>query len=63
METPPKSGAEIVDDFFQSINGREDLHKGVIDVLCKLKTSGKLTPLQISNALEQLRETELNDPN
>jgi hypothetical protein len=59
MVPKAKSGAEIVDEFFQSLKDRKDLHRGVLDILLELHKEGKLTPTQISNALEALRKKEL----
>jgi hypothetical protein len=60
MDSTAKSGPEIVDEFFLSLKGREDLNAGVVSVLLELREAGKFTPTHISNALEQLRKRELN---
>ena len=55
-----KSGTEIVADFFKGLPERTDLDKNVTQTLCSLHAEGKLTPIQISNALEKLREEMMN---
>ena len=63
MENNSTTGEELIKTFFDQLAERTDLDKAVIDTLCRLQAEGKLTPVQISNSLEQLRKEVLNGNN
>jgi hypothetical protein len=58
-----KSGSEIVDTFFENLSPSDKLNKEVVDALKKLQKAGKLTPTNISNALDTIRNEAPHDVN
>jgi hypothetical protein len=56
MDNQVKSGKEILDDFFGNIKNLPGVDKNVADILLELHKAGKLTNINISNALVALRE-------
>lgn len=63
MENNSTTGEELIKTFFDQLAERTELDKAVIDTLCRLQAESKLTPVQISNSLEQLRKEVLNGNN
>ncbi|KTD20021.1 hypothetical protein [Legionella israelensis] len=55
-----KTGKEIVDDFFKSLQANPDLNQDVVNLLVSLHKKGKLTNNEIDRGLEELRK-ELPD--
>jgi hypothetical protein len=51
-----KSGGEIVDSFFDNLTTVDGLDKGVVEILKGLHAEKKLTAVNISNALDSLRD-------
>ncbi|HAF95845.1 MAG: hypothetical protein A2X34_02990 [Elusimicrobia bacterium GWC2_51_8] len=56
-----KSGAEIVADFFSGINSLDGIDKSIADALKKLYADGKLSNINISNALTLIRKESQNE--
>lgn len=52
------SGKEMLDDFFSSISGIENVDKSIADALSSLYFQDKFTDPNIKNALQKLRENE-----
>jgi hypothetical protein len=61
MESEIKSGKEILDDFFEGVQKIEGVDSQVAAEIKKLYNDGKLTPINLSNALAALREGAGND--
>ena len=58
MEEKVISGKEILDDFFANITNVDGIDSSITDVLVDLYTQGKLTDVNLKNALQDLRENE-----
>ena len=57
MEENVKSGEEIVNDFFNSIEG---VDSNIAKMLATLYKEGKLTDINVKNELQKLREQDGN---
>jgi len=55
-----KSGKEVIDEFFAEIMNIEGVDKKTVEKLTSLYSEGKLTDINIQNAMEQLLQEELN---
>lgn len=51
-----KTGKEIVDDFFKSLQANADLNPDLVSLLLSLHENGKLTNNEIDLGLEKLRQ-------
>lgn len=60
MSNKVKSGQEILDDFFNTIESIEGVDPGISKLISDLYASGSLTEAKIKNELEQLRIQEKN---
>ncbi|MEQ8415939.1 MAG: hypothetical protein RIB71_15780 [Imperialibacter sp.] len=60
MSDEIKSGKEVIDEFFAEIPNVEGVDQKTVDILVELYGQGKLTDRNIQNALEELKQAELN---
>ncbi len=60
MEDKLKSGKEILDDFFDSIEEIENVDKDIAKMLSKLYQDDKLTDTNVKNELQKLRDGNKN---
>lgn len=60
MEDKVKSGKEILDDFFDSIEEIENVDKDIAKMLSKLYQEDKLTDTNVKNELQKLRDGNKN---
>lgn len=56
MAEKVKSGKEILDDFFNSIEEIENVDKDIAKMLSKLNQEDKLTDTNVKNELQKLRD-------
>jgi len=60
MEENVKSGEEIVNDFFNSIEEIKGVDANIAKMLAALYKEGKLTDINVKNELQKLREQDGN---
>lgn len=60
MSNEVKSGQEILDDFFETIETIEGVDENISKMISDLYKEGTLTEARIKNELEQLRIQEKN---
>lgn len=60
MEESVKSGEEIVNDFFNSIEEIKGVDANIAKMLVTLYKDGKLTDTNVKNELQKLREQDGN---
>lgn len=60
MNNEVKSGQEILDDFFETIETIEGVDENISKMISDLYKEGTLTEARIKNELEQLRIQEKN---
>lgn len=60
MSDEIKSGKDVIDEFFAEIPNVEGVDQKTVDKLVELYGTGKLTDRNIQNALEELKQAELN---
>jgi len=60
MSDEIKSGKQVIDEFFENIMNIEGVDKKTVENLTSLYSKGKLTDIEIQNAMEQLLQEELN---
>jgi len=60
MSDQIKSGKDVIDEFFAEILNVEGVDQKTVDKLVELFGEGKLTDRNIQNALEELKQAELN---
>jgi flagellin-specific chaperone FliS len=60
MAEKVKSGKEILDEFFASLNEIEDVDNDIADMLSELYSNDKLTDVNVKNELQKLREKDVN---
>lgn len=60
MEENVKSGEEIVNDFFNSIDKIKGVDANIAKLLVTLYKDGKLTDINVKNELQKLREQDGN---
>lgn len=60
MEENVKSGEEIVNDFFTSIEEIKGVDANIAKMLGTLYKEGKLTDINVKNELQKLREQDGN---
>jgi flagellin-specific chaperone FliS len=58
MEKQVKSGKEILEEFFSSIQSLENVDKKLAQSLVNLYKQGKLTDANVKNEIQQLREQD-----
>ncbi len=63
MEIQIKSGKEILDNFFQNMKNLSDVDEKIAEKLCELYNQGKLTNINITNALINLRNDNGSNKN
>jgi hypothetical protein len=63
MKTNIKSGKEILDEFFFDLPTNDSLDLNTVVAIVALYNDGKFSDKNLSNALFELREAELNDKN
>ena len=63
MENQIKSGKEILDNFFQNLKNLSDVDSKIAEKLCELYNQGKLTNINITNALINLRNDNGSNKN
>ena len=63
MKTNIKSGKEILDEFFFDLPTNDSLDLNTVAAIVALYNDGKFSDKNLSNALFELREAELNDKN
>ncbi len=63
MENQIKSGKEILDDFFQNLKNLTNVDSKIAEKLCELYNQGKLTNINITNALINLRNDNGSNKN
>jgi pyrimidine operon attenuation protein/uracil phosphoribosyltransferase len=56
-----KSGKEILDDFFESLEEVENIDKDIAKLLVELYRDDKLTDTNVKNELQKLREQNINE--
>lgn len=56
MATNPKSGRDILAEFFASIESLDGVDRQVAQILKQLHDDGKLTNVNIANELQRIRE-------
>lgn len=56
-----KTGKQIVDDFFKSLQTNSDLNQDVVNLITSLHENGKLTNNEIDRGLEELRKELLDE--
>ena len=60
MAEKVKSGKEILDDFFNSIEEIENIDKDIAKMLSNLYQDDKLTDTNVKNELQKLRDGNKN---
>jgi hypothetical protein len=60
MDNQVKSGKEILEDFFKTIQNIENVDKNLAISLANLYVQGKLTDTNLKNELQKLREQDGN---
>lgn len=60
MEENVKSGEEIVNDFFNAIEGIKGVDENIAKMLSVLYKEGKLSDINVKNELQKLREQDGN---
>ena len=60
MNDKIKSGKDVVDEFFAEILNVEGVDQETVEKLVELYEENKLTDSYIQNALEELKQAELN---
>lgn len=60
MEENVKSGKEIVDDFFNTIEDIPGVDKNIATMLSELYKTDKLTDVNVKNQLQILRDKDVN---
>jgi hypothetical protein len=60
MSDEIKSGKDVIDEFFAEIPNVEGVDQKTVDKLVELYGTGKLTDRNIQNAMEELKQAELN---
>jgi hypothetical protein len=61
MSKKVKSGQEILDDFFESIESIEGVDSKISEMISYIYKEGTLTEAKIKNELQQLRIQEQNE--
>ncbi len=61
MSKEVKSGQEILDDFFETIESIEGVDSKISEMISNLYKEGTLTEAKIKNELQQLRIQEQNE--
>ena len=56
MENNVKSGQEVLNNFFDTLEEIPNVDKSIAETLKKLYQDGKFTDTSITNALQELRE-------
>ncbi|MCK4947540.1 MAG: hypothetical protein KAR08_03885 [Candidatus Heimdallarchaeota archaeon] len=60
MNKKIKSGKDVIDEFFSEILNIEDVDQKTVEKLVELYKENNLTDRKIQNALEELKQAELN---
>jgi hypothetical protein len=60
MDDKVKSGKEILEDFFKTINNMDNVDKDIAKMLNELYINNKLSDTNIRNELQKLRSTDGN---
>lgn len=60
MSDEIKSGKEVIDEFFAEIMNIEGVDKKTVEKITSLYSEGKLTDINIQNAMEQLLQEEFD---
>jgi hypothetical protein len=60
MDNKVKSGKEILEDFFKTINSMDNIDKDIAKMLNELYINNKLSDTNIRNELQKLRGTDGN---
>lgn len=63
MSNKIKSGKEILDDFFSTIQQLDKVDKDIAEILTRLYQQGKLTDINLKNELQTLRDTDVRTKN
>lgn len=63
MSNKIKSGKEILDDFFNTIQQLDKVDKDIAEILIRLYQQGKLTDINLKNELQTLRDTDVRAKN
>lgn len=61
MSKTVKSGKEILDDFFNSLDTFKEVDDDILSMLVDLYNEGKLTDTNLKNELQNLREKNEQD--
>ncbi len=61
MNEKPKSGKEIVEEFFSEVGNIDGVDKNVLDILVNLYRDGKLTNTNLTNELTRIQEKHLHE--
>ena len=60
MSDEIKSGKEVIEEFFAGILGIEGIDKKTVEIFTSLHSEGRLTDINIQNAMEELLQKELD---
>ncbi len=63
MSNKIKSGKEILDDFFSTVQQLDKVDKNIAEILMRLYQQGKLTDINLKNELQTLRDTDVRAKN
>ncbi|HMR55650.1 MAG TPA: hypothetical protein PKD34_03615 [Candidatus Doudnabacteria bacterium] len=63
MSNKIKSGKEILDDFFSTIQQLDKVDKDIAEILIRLYQQGKLTDINLKNELQTLRDADVRAKN
>ena len=63
MSSNIKSGKQILDDFFGSIEQLDRVDKNIAEILTRLYEQGRLTDINLKNELQTLRDKDVRAKN
>lgn len=63
MSSTIKSGKQILDDFFGSIEQLDRVDKSIAEILTRLYEQGRLTDINLKNELQTLRDKDVRAKN
>lgn len=63
MSSTIKSGKQILDDFFGSIEQLDRVDKNIAEILTRLYEQGRLTDINLKNELQTLRDKDVRAKN
>lgn len=63
MSNKIKSGKEILDEFFSTLQQLDKVDKDIAEILIRLYQQGKLTDINLKNELQTLRDADVRAKN